>query len=43
MRRIKKMNLEELVMENKRQLMNDREAMDRIDDRLDARRLTRAE
>jgi hypothetical protein len=31
MRRTRKMTFQELIMENKRQLLNDREAMEKID------------
>lgn len=33
MRRIKKVTFEELVKENKRQLLNDKEALERIEER----------
>ncbi|MEB1809486.1 MAG: FbpB family small basic protein [Bacillaceae bacterium] len=33
MRKIRKLSFEELVQENKRQLMNDKEALERIEER----------
>jgi hypothetical protein len=43
MRKPRKRSFEELVLENKRQLLKDREAMDRIEERLEERRLGKAE
>ncbi|MCP8969132.1 FbpB family small basic protein [Ectobacillus ponti] len=46
MRRNRRKTFEELVLENKRQLMNDREAIERIEERLEQRleiRLQQAE
>jgi hypothetical protein len=43
MRKFKKRSFQELVLENKKQLLNDREALDRIEDRLEQKRLNKAE
>jgi hypothetical protein len=43
MRRFKKRSFQELVLENKRQLLNDREALERIEDRIEQKRLNKAE
>ncbi|WP_096199619.1 FbpB family small basic protein [Bacillus sp. FJAT-45350] len=38
MRRVRKLTFEELVKENKKQLMNDKEALERIEVRWEERR-----
>lgn len=43
MRKFKKRSFQELVLENKKQLMSDREALERIEDRLEQKRLNKAE
>ncbi|MFC4183994.1 FbpB family small basic protein [Saccharococcus thermophilus] len=43
MRRTRKMTFQELLMENKRQLLNDREAMEKIEKKLEERMLKKAE
>ncbi|BBW96050.1 MULTISPECIES: FbpB family small basic protein [Geobacillus] len=43
MRRSRKMTLQELISENKRQLLNDREALEKIEKRLEERMLKKAE
>jgi hypothetical protein len=43
MRKIRKLTLEELILENKRQLLNDREAMERIEEKLEERMLKKVE
>ncbi|KYD32392.1 MULTISPECIES: FbpB family small basic protein [Bacillaceae] len=43
MRRTRKMTFQELIMENKRQLLNDREAMEKIEKKLEERMLKKAE
>jgi hypothetical protein len=43
MRRTRKMTFQELMMENKRQLLNDREAMEKIEKKLEERMLKKAE
>lgn len=43
MRRTRKMTFQELIMENKRQLLNDREAMEKIEKKLEKRMLKKAE
>jgi hypothetical protein len=43
MRKIRKLTLEELILENKRQLLNDREAMERIEEKLEERILKKVE
>ncbi|WP_246939574.1 FbpB family small basic protein [Bacillus pinisoli] len=43
MRKSKKRSFQELVLENKRQLLNDKEALERIEDRLEQKRLDKAE
>ncbi|MBA2870407.1 hypothetical protein HNQ85_000665 [Anoxybacillus calidus] len=43
MRKIRKLTLEELISENKRQLLNDREAMERIEEKLEERILKKVE
>lgn len=43
MRRTRKVTFQELIMENKRQLMNDREAMEKIEKKLEERMLKKAE
>ncbi|MHC0035522.1 FbpB family small basic protein [Pseudoneobacillus sp. C159] len=43
MRKPRKRSFEELVLENKRQLMKDRDALDKIEERLEERRLGKAE
>jgi hypothetical protein len=42
-RKIRKLTLEELILENKRQLLNDREAMARIEEKLEERMLKKVE
>ncbi|HZG60043.1 MAG TPA: FbpB family small basic protein [Anoxybacillus sp.] len=39
MRKIRKLTLEELILENKHQLLNDRDAMERIEEKLEERML----
>lgn len=39
MRRIRKVTFEELVSENKRLLLNDKEAINKIEDRVEKKRL----
>ncbi|MBA2875478.1 FbpB family small basic protein [Thermaerobacillus caldiproteolyticus] len=43
MRKIRKFTFEELVMENKRQLLNDEKAMEKIEQKLEERILEKAE
>ncbi|KJE26408.1 FbpB family small basic protein [Geobacillus thermoleovorans] len=43
MRRFRKMTLQELISENKRQLLNDREALEKIEKKLEERMLKKAE
>jgi hypothetical protein len=43
MRKFKKRSFQELVLENKKQLLNDREALERIEDRIEQKRLNKAE
>jgi hypothetical protein len=43
MRRTRKITFQELIMENKRQLLNDREAMEKIERKLEERMLKKAE
>lgn len=43
MRKFRKRSFQELVFENKQQLLNDREALEKIEDRLEQRRLNKAE
>jgi hypothetical protein len=43
MRKNRKFTFEELVMENKRKLLNDREAMEKIEQKLEERILKKAE
>ncbi|MCH1625656.1 FbpB family small basic protein [Fredinandcohnia sp. SECRCQ15] len=43
MRKIRKISFEELVSENRNQLLKDKEAMDRIEARLDQKRQVKAE
>ncbi|GLH62346.1 FbpB family small basic protein [Parageobacillus sp. G301] len=43
MRRTRKMTFQELIMENKRQLLNDRKAMEKIEKKLEERMLKKAE
>ncbi|MFD1737040.1 FbpB family small basic protein [Bacillus salitolerans] len=43
MRKMRKRTFQELVLENKQQLMNDREALERIEDRIEQKRLNKAE
>ncbi|ARK30837.1 FbpB family small basic protein [Halalkalibacter krulwichiae] len=38
MRRVRKLSFEELVRENREKLMNDKEALDRIEERWEKRR-----
>ncbi len=37
------MSLAELISENKRQLLNDKKAMERLEDRIDSRHIDKAE
>jgi hypothetical protein len=43
MRKIRKRSFEELVHENKQQLLKDREALEKIESRLEQRMLNKAE
>ncbi|MDD9312349.1 FbpB family small basic protein [Cytobacillus firmus] len=43
MRKPRKRSFAELVLENKRQLLKDQEAMERIEERLELKRLNKAE
>ncbi|KAF0994957.1 FbpB family small basic protein [Geobacillus sp. TFV-3] len=43
MRRFRKMTLQERISENKRQLLNDREALEKIEKKLEERMLKKAE
>lgn len=43
MRKPRKRSFAELVSENKRQLLNDRVAMEKIEDRIEEKRLEKAE
>ncbi|WP_456275369.1 FbpB family small basic protein [Bacillus sp. AK128] len=43
MRKSKKRSFQELVLENKRQLLNDKDALERIEDRIEQKRLGKAE
>jgi len=43
MRRNRKLTLKELILENKRELLNDREAMERIESRVEQRMLKKVE
>ncbi|ARP42542.1 MULTISPECIES: FbpB family small basic protein [Geobacillus] len=43
MKRSRKMTLQELISENKRQLLNDREALEKIEKKLEERMLKKAE
>ncbi|MGG3017720.1 FbpB family small basic protein [Geobacillus stearothermophilus] len=43
MRRSRKMALQELISENKRQLLSDREALEKIEKKLEERMLKKAE
>ncbi|MBM7663119.1 hypothetical protein JOC85_003945 [Bacillus mesophilus] len=43
MRKNKKRSFQELVLENKRQLLNDKDALERIEDRIEQKRLEKAE
>jgi hypothetical protein len=43
MRKPRKRSFAELVQENKRQLLKDRAAMDKIEERLEEKRLSRAD
>ncbi|WP_442600270.1 FbpB family small basic protein [Neobacillus sp. D3-1R] len=43
MRKPRKRSFAELVLENKRQLMKDRDAMERIEERIEEKRLGKAE
>jgi hypothetical protein len=43
MRKFKKRSFQELVLENKQQLLNDREALERIEERIEQKRLNKAE
>jgi hypothetical protein len=42
-KKFRKRSFQELVLENKQQLLNDREALERIEDRLEQKRLDKAE
>lgn len=41
MRRVKKMSFNELVNENKKLLMNDKEAIEKIEERVEERRVSK--
>jgi hypothetical protein len=41
MRRIKKITMEELVNENKKMLLNDKSALEKIDEKVEKKRLSR--
>lgn len=41
MRRIKKITMEELVDENKKMLLNDKSALEKIDEKVEKKRLSR--
>jgi hypothetical protein len=43
MRKVRKITLEELILENKRKLLNDREAMEKIEEKLEERILKKME
>lgn len=43
LRKIRKQNFKELVSENKKQLLQDQEALERIEDRLEQKMLNKAE
>ncbi|CAM3726829.1 FbpB family small basic protein [Aeromicrobium ponti] len=43
MRKLRKRSFAELVLENKRQLLRDQDAMDKIEERLEKKRLDKAE
>jgi hypothetical protein len=43
MRKFKKRSFQELVLENKKQLLSDREALEKIEDRLEQKHLEKAE
>jgi hypothetical protein len=43
MRKTRKITLEELILENKRKLLNDREAMEKIEEKLEERILKKME
>mgnify|MGYP005752836907 CR=1 FL=1 len=43
LRKIRKQSFEELVLENKKQLLKDQEAMDKIETRLEQKMLGKAE
>ncbi|MCM3664123.1 FbpB family small basic protein [Mesobacillus subterraneus] len=43
MRKPRKRSFQELVMENKRQLLNDRDALEKIEARLEQKRMGKAE
>ncbi|KON88615.1 spore protein N [Sporosarcina globispora] len=43
MRKPRKRSFAELVLENKRQLLKDQDAMDKIEERLELKRLNKAE
>jgi hypothetical protein len=43
MRKIRKRSFEELVLENKQKLLKDREALEKIESRLEQRMLNKAE
>lgn len=42
MRKIRKRSFDELVLENKRQLLQDQEALEKIEERLDEKRIRKA-
>jgi hypothetical protein len=43
MRKPRKRSFEELVLENKRDIMNDRDAMEKLEAKLEQKRLSKAE
>jgi len=43
LRKVKKLSFEELVLENKKQLLNDQEALKKIEERLEQKMLKEAE
>jgi hypothetical protein len=43
MRKFKKRSFQELVLENKKQLLSDREALEKIENRLEQKHLEKAE
>ena len=43
MNKRKRMSLAELILENKRELLNDKKAMEKLEDRIDRRHIEKAE